>query len=51
MFIILYVLKVDIFVNNVICIKSEIKKFEIYLDDFVLLMVNYFWLVYNINIV
>lgn len=33
------------------CIKSEIKKFETYLYDLVLPMVNYSWLVHNINTV
>lgn len=49
--IILHASKADILANNVTCIKSEIKKFETYLDDLVLPMVNYSWLVHNINTV
>lgn len=39
----------NILAINFTCIKGEIKKFETYLDDLVLPMVNYSWLVHNIN--
>lgn len=45
--IILHASKADILANNVTCIKSEIKKFETYLYDLVLPMVNSSWLVHN----
>lgn len=50
--IILHASKADILaMSNVTCIKSEIKKFDTYLYDLVLPMVNYSWLVHNINTV